>query len=148
MTVAFPTTKTGPNQTVDVRDLRVRALLRDLVGSTSRAKAKLFPGGDRLYRSVFKACCRDLRLSPLYVPHSLRHGGATRMYLLAIGESVDAILIRGRWAVTKSARRYIQSSKAVAIATTVPRHIQSLATALVKDVVASFAQAQRHKRKR
>lgn len=145
MTISFRTTKTGPNQSCDVRIAAVKTILRDLVSRT-KGDELLFPGGVRKYRDVFKACCRDLRLTASYVPHSLRHGGATRMYLM--GESIDSILHRGRWRATESARRYIQSSKAIAIATTVPHHVQSLAVALVRDVVASFAQAQKHKRKR
>lgn len=141
MSLRIRKAKTGTNQSVDVWDGQVKSLLRALVGRTKR-DALLFPGGDKSYRRVFKACCADLGLSPLYVPHSLRHGGATRLYLQ--GVPLENILIRGRWAATKSARRYIQSLKAIAIATSVPRHIQSLASIVGANVIAAFAQAQKH----
>ena len=54
--------------------------------------------------------CRALHL-PHYVPHSLRHGGATHHYIN--GWKVEDVMARGRWAVTKTARRYIQQSRQV-----------------------------------
>jgi len=38
--------------------------------------------------------CRELGLSAAYVPHSLRHGGATRLHMA--GVPLDDILMRGR----------------------------------------------------
>jgi hypothetical protein len=141
MSVRLAKAKTGVNQSVDILDPKVKALVLSLAGRT-KCGALLFPGGENEYRRVFKACCASLGLSSSYVPHSLRHGGATRLFLQ--GWSVDRIMIRGRWKESKSARRYIQSSKAVAIATTVPTHIQPLADAVSKDVESAFAQAQKH----
>lgn len=136
------TAKTGKNQSVDVLDESVKTLVRPLVAAAKRPDDLLFPGGDRKYRALFHQCCAELQLSRDYVPHSLRHGGATRLFLQ--GWALDDIMIRGRWAATASARRYIQSAKAVAIATAVPDHIQSIASALVSDVCQSFAYAQKH----
>ena len=58
-----------------------------------------------------------------YVPHSLRHGGATCDYLYAGGESLEDILFRGRWASMKSTRQYIQQGPALmaAASTRIPR---------------------------
>jgi hypothetical protein len=41
--------------------------------------------------------------------HSLRHGGATHDYLK--GMPFDDVMVRGRWAVTKSAVHYIQQGR-------------------------------------
>jgi hypothetical protein len=79
---------------------------------------KLFPGSAQ-YRRIFYTACRDLgmRTPPLYfVPHSLRHGGATRDYLKGGGAALPGILHRGRWRQMDSARHYIQAGPALSAA--------------------------------
>ena len=71
----------------------------------------MFPFSPQLVRKVFKAVILKLDLPSSFVPHSLRHGGATRMHLQ--GFSVEDIMLRGRWAASKSARIYIQTGKAL-----------------------------------
>ena len=46
-----------------------------------------------------------------YVPHSLRHGGATQAYL--DGMSLDNVGHLGRWRSLTTARRYIQTGVAL-----------------------------------
>jgi len=74
--LSFDKTKTGRFQSVEVLDPVVRALLTDLVSRT-KPRNFVFPGGADKYHAVFKQTCADLGLSERYVPHSLRHGGAT-----------------------------------------------------------------------
>ena len=108
MALRLRKTKTGPNQWVTVDNEQVMQLLRGVIARTKPGHS-LFPVSTSTYRRLFKSACSDLKLSSSYVPHSLRHGGATRQHLL--GKSMEDILLRGRWASTKSARRYIQSGR-------------------------------------
>jgi len=124
MALRLRKTKTGPNQWVDVQDPVVCALLRDLLRS-SRSQM-MFSFSSNEFRQEFKATCAALGLSDRYVPHSLRHGGATRLHL--IGVSIEDILLRGRWSSSKSARRYIQSGRALLLSMRVPARLQDLAS--------------------
>lgn len=139
--IAIRKAKTGNNQSVDVHDSKVADLLRSVVSRTKPGQL-LFPGGPRKYRKCFKSTCAELGLSQLYVPHSLRHGGATLMYLQ--GQSVEHILLRGRWASTKSARTYVKSGPALALAVKVPKRIGDIAAVLASDLTESFTLAQKH----
>ena len=130
-------TKTGTNQWVEVRDPSVALLLRQLVRST-RSKF-LFPFSAADFRSVFKATCASLGLSSRYVPHSLRHGGATRLHLQRV--SIEDILLRGRWSSTKSARRYVQSGRALLLSVTVPKTIQAKAARFARAPYISISLA-------
>lgn len=139
--VAIRQAKTGRNQSVAVTRDEVKALLRPILDDT-KSGALLFPGGSAGYRRVFKSVCADLGLSAKYVPHSLRHGGATFLHLS--GVPLESILIRGRWASHKSARTYIQSSRAMLMSMRAPRPIAEAAVILARDVPLSFALAQLH----
>jgi len=132
-------TKTGPNQWVQVENSAVRDLLRCVVRSTVRSTDLLFPFSAASYRTKFKGACADLGLSSLYVPHSLRHGGATRLHLL--GRSLEDILMRGRWQSTKSARRYIQAGRALLLNARVPQHLVEVGSILAGDVVFALSRA-------
>ena len=79
-TIAIRKAKTGRNQSVTILNADVVALLRTVVAET-KPNGLLFPGGSLGYRAAFKATCAALGLSAKYVPHSLRHGGATRLHL-------------------------------------------------------------------
>ena len=122
MTLRLPVTKTGKNQWVVVQDPAVKSLVRVLLASTP-SDSRLFSFSAASFRRRFKNACAALGLSSSYVPHSLRHGGATRCHLQSM--RVEDILIRGRWASTKSARRYIQSGRAVLLTMEVPVSVQA-----------------------
>ncbi len=144
-TLAIPVAKTGRNQSVIVRNPDVVALLRDAVARAVAAKARdapLFRGGAPGFRALFKRACAELGLSDKYVPHSLRHGGATRLHLQ--GVPLEDIMARGRWASAKSARTYIQASRAVLMATRPPPARVAAGLALSRDVKQSLALAQKH----
>src|SRR4051794_25628717 len=72
MYLILPKTKTGSNQSVRVIDPSVQTLLRQLVKETKRPNDFIFPF--RTDQFQMKHVCAELGLSPLYVPHSLRHG--------------------------------------------------------------------------
>jgi integrase len=140
-TVAIWNAKTGRNQSVEVLNADVRKLLLMLVAQT-KSKAKLFPGGAAAYRLVFKKICAELGLNPKYVPHSLRHGGATRLHLQKW--SLEDIMLRGRWKSATSARTYIQSGRAMLMHMKAPKKISDLAVILAADVVGSITLSQKH----
>lgn len=142
MILRLRTTKTGKNQWVTVLDPSVKQLLRMLLRDTKKGQP-LFPYTTAQFRRYFKASCADLTLSSLYVPHSLRHGGATR-YRHVLHWTVEDILERGRWASTKSARRYIQSGVALLLAMEVPSGISDIGMTLAKDPLSSLTLSQKH----
>lgn len=139
--VSIDKAKTGRFQSVQITDKHVQSLVRGVV-STTKPKQLLFPGGAAKYRSVFKRVCAELGLDSRYVPHSLRHGGATLLHLS--GVSLEDILMRGRWKSTSSARTYIQSGRAMLMAVKSPESISNAAAALSVDVAASMALSQKH----
>jgi hypothetical protein len=53
-------------------------------------------------------------------------------------------MVRGRWASSKSARTYIQSSRAVLMAMRPPRAVADAAAAVAQALTFSFALTQKH----
>ena len=98
-------TKTGPEQGVEVLNGDVKTLLLMCQARTPH-RSKLFTCTDDHYRTLFHRVCDDLKLPNGYVPHSLRHGGATYGYIN--GMSFVDIQVRGRWASLKSCTGYVQ----------------------------------------
>jgi integrase len=117
-------TKTGANKGVEVLDPCIRLLVAELVRTTP-VGARLFRLSPSEYRVLFRDACQALGLTG-YVPHSLRHGGATFDYLK--GVPVQDICVRGRWAVTKSALTYIQTGRQLLLAKAVPPVTAGLAS--------------------
>lgn len=140
--VAIEKAKTGRYQSVKVDDPAVRLLLSGLV-ARMKPRSLLFPGGAAAYRRAFKAACASLGLSNRYVPHSLRHGGATRMHIR--GDRLDDILVRGRWKSTESAKTYIKMGPALLLANSAPASVSAAAVVLAKDVRLAMALTQKHK---
>lgn len=129
-------TKTGNNQWVEVYDTQVQWLLRQLVKSCPNGESRLFPFTAYAFRTLFKQVCQELGLSNSYVPHSLRHGGATRWHLQ--GKSIEDILLRGRWSSNKSARRYIQAGQAMLMSVSVPSRIAEAGRILSRNILQTF----------
>ncbi len=72
-------TKTGSDQSVTVEDPDVLRLLREHCADLQPSD-RVFDFRADQYRRVFKRVAASLSLSPRYVPHSCRHGGATRLW--------------------------------------------------------------------
>ena len=136
-------TKTGTNQWAEVFSPVVQKLLR-LVLQGTPAGQRLFPFSPSSFRYHFKAACQRRGLSRDFVPHSLRHGGATRDFLA--GVPLEEVLRRGRWASTKSARHYIQSGRAILLTLQTPDKTLTDAALVARDVLLSmnFALSQMH----
>jgi len=134
-------TKTGSEQCVQVLDPAVVALLRALVQDTA-AGGRLFPFTEAQLAASMKAACAELGLSTLYTPHSLRHGGATKLF--GRGWRVEDIMLRGRWASTTSTRQYIQSGPALLLTMAVPPDTFTFGRACADNLVLAFTLAQKH----
>jgi integrase len=122
--------KTGKNQWVELHSPEIIQLLRGLVGVT-KAGDLLFPYSASVVRGELKAACAFFGLTAGYVPHSLRHGGAS-WYRRFGGMSVEDVAERGRWASCKSARIYINAGIALLAATKVPSELHLLGVSVAK----------------
>jgi len=138
MALRLGKTKTGTDQWVTVHRNCVMVLMRLLL-STTNDNDFLFPFTPSALRDSIHSVCEKMNLSSRYVPHSLRHGGATDAF--ESGMSVEDVQLRGRWASTKSARRYIQSGPAKLLSLQVPPLVAKAADRLAVDVVRAFAKA-------
>jgi integrase len=122
--------KTGKNQGVELLNADINSLLQrwlsqrreqvsssqSLFGITSTAQ----------YSSAFSQTVTALGLSAShYVPHSLRHGGATHKLIQRM--PMADIIKRGRWSSTKSASRYLQQAMAIRLDAVIPAHRQTQA---------------------
>jgi integrase len=103
-------TKTADNLFAELHNKDVLKLLRMVVRGKSRDD-RVFDFSASSFRDWFKRAVFSLGLDQRYVPHSLRHGGATALYMR--GVSLETILHMGRWASMKSARYYVQSGEAI-----------------------------------
>lgn len=101
---------------------------------------RVFPFTAAQFRYKFKSHCSLLGL-PNFVPHSLRHGSATRLYMLKT--PLSEILLRGRWAATKSAEHYIQAGRSLMIDLDIGADVLHHAEALAADLLGAFSLAQR-----
>lgn len=120
MTVALKHTKTGPNRSFSVSNQAVARALQDYLDENAfSADDIVFPFSTDQYRRVFHATTARLGLSQLgLVPHSLRHGGATKDFMQ--GRTIEQIAHRGRWASIKLAGRYVQQGPALLLYNSVP----------------------------
>lgn len=144
MAIRLRKAKTGRNQSVVVRDKVVLELVKGWKSRLSNSTKDdfLFPFTTDRFRRVLKKTCAGLGLSSSYVPHSLRHGGATHMYMVE-KMKVEDIMVFGRWAVLTSCKRYIQAGRALLLTVDVPSRVAQLAQDIASDVLGSFKAAKK-----
>lgn len=124
MALALGKTKTGLNQSVTIRRESIVAVMMHWMRSQkllhpSSSRRLVFPFSPAYFRRVLHATKESLGLgSTPYVPHSLRHGGAT--YDFMRGASINDVMLHGRWQQMKSASRYVQTGRALLAANEVP----------------------------
>ena len=128
MALRLGRTKTGNNQWVSIHNQDVSELLIAWMHQHSRSSSGtdlVFPFTPAHFRHLLHNTVQKLGLGPTpYVPHSLRHGGATYDYMRRV--SIEDIMLRGRWKAMESARRYIQQGRAMLVQQTVPAHLHQL----------------------
>ena len=89
----------------------------------------VFPFSAQQFRTMLADALASLGMSHFRItPHSLRHGGTTRDFLL--GFPADEIKLRGRWADLKSLQRYIQICESLLIQQQVPDEVLRFAASL------------------
>ena len=141
--VCLARAKTGINQSVTVRrasvaDILIKFLLHRIHGDKALPASPLFEFSFASYRSFFTRSCAALGLSHIgYVPHSLRHGGATFDFQNHL-PMLD-VMQRGRWAVLKSAQRYVQSGVSLLRLHSVPHAIFLFGCSVADSLVLAFS---------
>lgn len=136
MVIIIPHTKNGDNQHVRIHDQSIQELIR-LCCRKKKRDDYVFSFTTSQYRRVFKRFINNLGLDKRYVPHSLRHGGATRFHHV-LDWSVETVLQRGRWQSINSARLYIQSGKAILLVDEIPESYIQLGQQISKDILLYF----------
>ena len=144
MAVCLPETKTGPNQSVDVQRSDVATLLCSWVKSLPSSVGptdRIFDFSPQWLGRLIRNSCIELGLGHIpYVPHSLRHGGATTDYLTT--GSVKYVHHRGRWKSIESLRTYVQTARALLAAQDVPPHLNKLGQLFSDNLVEVLSDCQ------
>ena len=117
LAVRLRQTKTGENQSVPIMNPDVVKLVRMLLRFAPRG-ARLFPLTTAKFRNRLRTACNVLGLDRSLVPHSLRHGGATHLYMS--GVEVSTVKVRGRWVSLQTCERYVQAGQALIGSTNIP----------------------------
>ena len=123
MALKLAKTKTVDNLPVSVRDPIVEDVLQQYLDSREWQETDLlFPFSRSHWVRCLKKAAAALGLGHIgIVPHSLRHGCATRDYLR--GMTIEQIKLHGRWESLKSARLYIQQGPALLLNNQVSRQL-------------------------
>lgn len=138
MALRLAHTKTGRNQWVSIADPHVEQVFQLYLRSRAwQVGDHVFPFSSSRFRRSLRQVCAQLGLAAInYVPHSFRHGGATRANLL--GESIEQIMLRGRWKRLESARRYIQTGRSLLTLQQIPPQLQQIGNVLQRNLVAAM----------
>lgn len=140
-------TKTLRELSAEVDDPFVAALLKWWIRSCRRGqpvfdwcvskneKARRAAIG-RYFRAALHAECKRCGLSKRYTPHCLRHGGASRRAM--DGATIEQVMALGRWASSKSALRYIQKARALALTAKIPPRVARAAAIIEANPAAAL----------
>lgn len=143
MAVCLARTKTGSNQSVAIHRAAVATVLCGWVrivrcASGPDVNPLIFPFSAHRLRCLMRAACAHLGVGhTAYVPHSLRHGGATADFLLT--GSIERVQFRGRWKSMESVRTYVQTARALLAAQTVSASLTALGKQLSAELVEVMA---------
>jgi len=137
MAVVLKEAETGKNQSVTVDISAIQALLchwLDLLPDTS-PQALVFAGlSPARFRKLMHETCAALGVGDTpYVPHSLRHGGATADFLRT--QDIARVQFRGRWKHQTTARVYLNTARALLAAQQVPAELNQLGRTLGADLL-------------
>ena len=109
-------TKTGAEQPVRIEDPGIKTMLRSLIARLTQTgygpEDFVFNLSYAQLRAQYKSGIWAIGLAGgRVVFHSLRHGGATDLYLSGVG--LDNIAHAGRWRSLTTARRYVSTGVAL-----------------------------------
>ena len=111
--------------------------LRDRNGLTPNQRLFTFTGS--YFRSQLHRACARLGLSGSYVPHSLRHGGATKLFIHKW--PIADIKHRGRWKEFETCEHYVQDGQAAIGDIAAPRRVRTLGERVSKDMFHKVSKA-------
>lgn len=121
-------TKTGRNQFVYLDSLVVGSLLQ-LLCAGKRPTDRVFGFEAAAFRGAMKQAAASIGVGHCgFLPHSFRHGGASRDFMLN-RRSLEQIMFRGRWKALESARTYIQCGQALLLLNRIPTDVHSAGAA-------------------
>lgn len=116
--IASSKTSKNDQQSLAHFDLQLAQLLSALLRNFDPDE-ELWPFSMTHFRNCFTNICSFFDLQPLgLVPYSIRRGGATYFYMKT--NSLDAVMIRGRWREATTARIYLDDARATLVKLAVP----------------------------
>jgi integrase len=139
--IVLDATKRGRRQSVYILSPHVITLLRELILEPMHRSRRrnefihdqpLFAFTKDQFRTRFIRMCGKLGLSRAYVPHSLRHGGATKLFMS--NWPVEDIKHRGRWALLTTCERYVQDGEAAIGSIKAPSDVARTGFRVSKDI--------------
>lgn len=137
MAIRLSETKTGKNQWVSITNSDIGSVLICFLHhryGTGIGNPRIFPFSPSSFRHSLRQLCSAFHLSSIpYVPHSFRHGGASTDFMT--GSTIEQIMYRGRWKSMESARRYIQTGRALLADHHIPSRLIHDGQILVKSIV-------------
>ena len=134
--LALPKSKTGLNQSVVIHPGDWLDLTRLLVDRPLKPGARLVSVSAHKFRNRLQDILRQLGANHVrFTPHSLRHGGATRDFMLGI--PIADIVVRGRWAQAKTASRYIQQGRALLVKMSLSKRLRAAMRAVSSRIWAT-----------
>lgn len=100
--------RNAASEMVSITDPCILLLLRDFLSIKQRfpPQTKIWSTSSASFRTRFNALCTIFGLQTLaFRPYSLRRGGATHLFQSC--NSMEVVLVRGRWETSRVARIYI-----------------------------------------
>lgn len=123
VTLLLQDTKFGIHQSVDVRFKLVVILLKRLFETISDLDTPVFGfTGEQWRKQIHKISAEHFPMTDIrfkITPHSFRHGGATRDFMLGRLD-IQGVMDRGRWSNQKTLRSYIQVGTSLIVQVAVP----------------------------
>lgn len=117
-------TSQGAQQSLAMTDVKLAALVHYLLTKLSDSQP-LWTFSVSHFRNVLKAFAKFFDLSHMgFVPHSLRRGGATHLYLRS--NNLELVMIQGRWKDAATARLYLDDSRATLVRVALPESSRRL----------------------
>ena len=144
--VHIPRAKTGTMQDVTIDDADVEALTAlaaraaTLMAPAAGKEAHVFPISEHTFRRLFAECGASLSLPRTIVPHSMRHGGATRDYTTG-RRTADEVRVRGRWKSEKSMQHYVGAMRSALATLDVPESTTRAGMAIAPVLFRAFREA-------
>jgi hypothetical protein len=96
----------------------LREHLKQREGQPTIRPGKVFGITSTTVADALKEYSGEIGFSPHFTPHSLRYGGATNDFLIAV--PTTEIKVRGRWAQLKTCEAYVQAGRGLLLAQQLP----------------------------